>query len=111
MNAGNLHDILMKNGASLLLNTIDGVVSGIIIPILQDNDESSYASMLNKELAEINWNDSAENINNLVRGLNPGQIAYTHYNEKVMKIYDSKVLYEKHNYLPGNIIDAIKRRR
>ena len=108
MNAGNLHDILMENGASLLLDTIDGVVSGIIMPTLQVNDESSYASMLNKELAEINWNNSAENINNLVRGLNPGHIAYTHYNEKVMKIYDSKVLYEKHNYLPGNIIDATR---
>ena len=108
MNAGNLHDILMKNGSALLLDTINGIVNGNIVPIKQSNDESSYASMLNKELAEINWNDSSKNINNLIRGLNPWPIAYTHYNEMVMKIYDSKVLNEKHNFLPGNIIDITK---
>jgi methionyl-tRNA formyltransferase len=108
MNAGNLHDILMENGATLLLDTIDGVVKGNIVPTKQVNDESSYASMLNKELAKINWDDSAENINNLVRGLNPGPIAYTHYNEKVMKIYDSEVINEKHNLVPGHIIDVNK---
>lgn len=108
MNAGNLHDTLMENGAILLLDTIDGVVSGNIKPTVQVNDKSSYASMLSKELAKINWNDSAENISNLVRGLNPGIIAYTQYNEKVMKIYDSEVLNEKHDTLPGNIIDVTK---
>ena len=108
MNAGNLHDILMKNGSALLLDTINGIVNGNIVPIKQSNDESSYASMLNKELAEINWNDSSKNINNLIRGLNPWPIAYTHYNEMVMKIYDSEVLNEKHNFLPGNIIDITK---
>lgn len=108
MNAGNLHDILMENGAELLLDTIDGVVSGNIICTKQVDDESTYASMLNKELAKINWEDSSQNISNLIRGLNPGPIAYTHYNEEVMKIYDSEVLNIRPTLLPGNIIDVTK---
>jgi len=108
MNFGNLYHVLMKNGGKLLLDTIQGVASGNIKPRPQVNDESSYASMLNKEIAKINWNDKAEKISNLIKGLNPGLIAYTHYNEKVMKIYQSEVINEKHNYLPGNIIDVTR---
>ena len=44
-----------------------------ITPIKQNDNDSCYASMLNKEMAHIQWDKSAVNIVNLVRGLNPGQ--------------------------------------
>ena len=64
--------------------------------------------MLNKELALIDWNNSAKDIHNLIRGLNPWPIAYTSYNGEKMKIYESKVLSESTNKTPGTIISVSK---
>ncbi len=51
--------------------------------------------MLDKNIANIDWNKSAEEIHNLVRGLNPWPIAYTDYKNERMKIYETEVLKEK----------------
>jgi methionyl-tRNA formyltransferase len=107
MTAGNLHDILMERGADLLIKTIEGLYNGTITPEKQP-EETFYAKMLNKELALINWNNSAENIHNLVRGLNPWPIAYTNYEDKPMKIYESKVLREDSKREPGTIVSVSK---
>ena len=107
MTAGNLHDILMERGADLLIQTIEGLSNGTITPQKQE-DETFYAKMLNKELALINWNNSAKDIHNLIRGLNPWPIAYTNYENKNMKVYESKVLSENTNKEPGTIISVSK---
>ncbi len=107
MTAGNLHDILMERGADLLIRTIEGLINETIEPEKQ-KDETFYAKMLNKELALIDWNNSAKDIHNLIRGLNPWPIAYTSYNGEKMKVYESKVLCEDTNKAPGTIINVSK---
>ncbi|MPL94541.1 Methionyl-tRNA formyltransferase [bioreactor metagenome] len=107
MTAGELHDLLMYRGADLLLNTIDGLSKGTIIPERQC-EETFYAKMLNKDLGRIDWNNSAKNIHNLIRGLNPWPIAHTTYDDKSMKIYESEVLVESSNKEPGTIINVSK---
>ena len=107
MTAGNLHDILMERGADLLIKTIDGLYNGTITPEKQ-TEETFYAKMLNKELALINWNNKAQDIHNLIRGLNPWPIAYTNYENNYMKVFESKVLNENTNKEPGTIIDVSK---
>ncbi len=107
MTAGNLHDILMERGADLLIKTIEGLSNGSIIPEKQSED-TFYAKMLNKELALIDWNNTAKDIHNLIRGLNPWPIAYTNYEDKSMKIYESKVLNETTNKEPGTIVNVSK---
>lgn len=95
MSAGELTDILMNSGAELLVKTIKGIVNNEIKPVKQENEFSSYASKLGKEMAKINWEQSNVNIHNFIRGLNPWPIAYTHYENIVMKIYKSKVINEQ----------------
>ena len=107
MTAGDLHDILMERGADLLIKTIDGLYNGTITPEKQ-TDETFYAKMLNKELALINWDNKAEDIHNLIRGLNPWRIAYTNYENNYMKVFESKVLNENTNKEPGTIIGVSK---
>ncbi|MBU6135735.1 methionyl-tRNA formyltransferase [Clostridium tertium] len=107
MTAGELHDVLMDRGVELLINTIDGLYNGSIIPEKQ-SEETFYAKMLNKELGRINWNNSAKDIHNLIRGLNPWPIAHTTYDDKSMKIYESEVLCENSNKEPGTIINVSK---
>ncbi|WP_406585031.1 methionyl-tRNA formyltransferase [Clostridium beijerinckii] len=107
MTTGELHDILMVRGADLLVKSIEGISKGDIVPEKQGN-ETFYAKMLDKNIANIDWNKSAEEIHNLVRGLNPWPIAYTDYKNERMKIYETEVLREKSNKEPGTIIDVSK---
>lgn len=109
MTSGELHDILMDRGAGLLLDTIKGYTNNEIIPMKQDGSLSSYASMLNKEIAKIDWNKTALEIHNMIRGLNPWPIAYTTYKEQNMKIFKSEVIDEdKTSEDIGKIIDVTK---
>lgn len=104
MTAGDLHDVLMKNGAELLLKTIEDFSHNKIVPKKQNENESTYVSMLNKDMAHINWNNGYKQIYNMIRGLNPWPIAYTQYNDKVMKIYDAEMIYEVCKEDPGCIL-------
>ncbi|KOA77448.1 methionyl-tRNA formyltransferase [Clostridium botulinum] len=108
MTAGELHDILMNQGGELLVETINKMVKGEINPQKQDESSTCYASMLDKNMACIDWKNSAKNIHNLIRGLNPWPVAYTHYNDKAMKIYKSQMLNEKSDKEPGTIIEVSK---
>ena len=107
MTCGELHDILTVRGADLLIQSIEGIVNGKITPEKQ-GDETFYAKMLDKELANICWNKTSTEIHNLVRGLNPWPIAYTNYKGERMKIYKTKSLEESSTKEPGTIIDVSK---
>lgn len=74
----------------------------------QEND-FTLAPMLNKEMGKINWNKSALEIKNLVRGLDPIMGTYTFYNGKKIKIWKVKALNEEHFENVTNIeLDATK---
>ena len=107
MTAGELHDKLMVSGADLLIETIDGMANGKITPIKQEG-ETCYAKMLNKDTGKIEWNKSAKDVHNLIRGLNPWPIAHTTYKDENMKIYESIVLNENSSNEPGTIISVDK---
>ena len=109
MTSGELYEILKITGGNLLIDTIRGVVDGKINPIKQNNDESSYASMLNKDIGKINWNLDAEKIHNLIRGLNPWPIATTSYNDLTMKVYKSHVENIDSKKEPGTILSVDKK--
>lgn len=108
MTAGELHDLLKEDGAELLIKTLNGILAGNIQRIKQSDRESFYASMLNKEMAEIKWNKSNKEIHNLIRGLNPWPVAYTHYNGETMKIYSSKTINSEAKAAPGTITKVSK---
>lgn len=85
--AGSLYDKLSQMGGALLLRTLDRLEEGSITPVPQDDAQSCYAKMLRKEMGQIDWSKSAEEIGRLVRGLNPWPSAYTHWNHKLLKIW------------------------
>lgn len=108
MNAAKLEKILSKQGGELLLDTIKGLVSGSIKRIKQGKMETEYAKMLDKKVAEINWNQSSRKICCQVRGLNPWPVAYTKINGEVMKIYNAVEIEEKGAFEPGFVIKVSK---
>ncbi|MFD3156505.1 methionyl-tRNA formyltransferase [Haloimpatiens sp. FM7330] len=104
MTAGELHDILMEEGAQLLIKAIKEFKN--ITPQKQDDSLSCYAPMLDKKMAKIDWNKSSKEINNFIRGLNPWPIAYTQYNDKNMKVYETEIIDKTTDYKPGYIINV-----
>lgn len=106
--AGELHNKLMESGGELLVKTINGLVEDSIEPEKQKDEESCYASMLDKKMAKINWNLESEDIKNLIKGLNPWPLAYTYYKGTMMKIYEAEIIDKKEDFSPGFIIDVSK---
>lgn len=108
MTAGQLTDELSAKGGELLIKTLEGIVDGSITPEKQNDEKTSYAKTLNKDMATINWNDSAKNIRNFIHGLNPRPVAHTKYEGLVMKIYTASVLQEECKHEPGYIKSVSK---
>ena len=88
---GELWDRLAKIGGNLLVETLKQIEKGTAPRIPQGND-FTIAPMLNKEMSKIDWeNNTAEEITNLVRGLNPIMGAYTFLNDKKIKFWKVEV--------------------
>lgn len=90
-NYGTLYEKLKKAGGLLILETLDKVVDGIA-PRQKQSDEFTLAPMIEKTLGHIDWSKSANEIRNLVRGLNPMPGAYTFLDDKTIKIWDAGVI-------------------
>lgn len=87
MTAGELFDALASVGAELLAETLPKLDAGEITPLKQDESKATYAPMISKEAAFIDYNNSAGSIVNLVRGLNPNPTARTEINGSRLKVY------------------------
>lgn len=89
---GELWNRLSNIGARLLLYTVKNIDNGIIERTPQP-EEYTLAPMLDKEMSKILWNEkTAEEIKNLVRGLNPIMGTYTFLNGKKIKIWKVKLI-------------------
>lgn len=92
---GELWDRLSKMGGKLLVETLNKIENGTVTKTKQ-GDNFTMAPILSKDMAKINWEEkSAEEIHNLVRGLNPIMGAYTFLNERKIKLWKVKVRTEK----------------
>ncbi len=86
--AGTLHDRLMKHGADLVLKTVQAIAAGQYPRMLQPPATNLKAApKLQRETSEIDWNQPAETVRNVVRGLSPYPTAWTRLNGKMYKVY------------------------
>lgn len=90
MTAGQLHDKLKVISSEGIKDTLEKIKNGTIIRQKQDDSQSTYAPMLTKEFGHIDFSKSANDIVNLIRGLNPWPVAYCLYEEKKIKVYEAK---------------------
>ena len=89
---GELWNKLSEVGAKLLVKTLSQIEDGNA-PRLPQGEDFSMAPMLNKEMSKINWNSqSAQEIKNLVRGLNPIMGTYSYLNDKKIKFWKVNTL-------------------
>jgi len=105
---GSLFDKLADAGAKLCVETLKALENKTATWEPQGETPTAYARMLDKELGNIKWEDTAVQIERLIRGLNPWPSAYTDWNGKVMKIWEADVIEKDSDEVPGTIVRVEK---
>ena len=107
-NVGILHDVLSKIGAELLLETLPSIINNTNLRIPQNSQEATYAYNIKREEEHIEFNKTAREIYNQVRGLNPWPLANIILNGEEMKIIECSIVSTKSKLSAGTIIDITK---
>ncbi len=103
-----LHDKLMLLGGDAIVEALEIIEDGALVPQKQDDSKSSHVKMITKDMGNIDFCKSAGEVDRLVRGLNPWPSAYTFYKGKQMKIWDVDILEEETNAAPGEVVEVTK---
>ena len=102
--AGELHDELMHKGAQLVLRSLQLIENGTYTTNEQELLPGvKHAPKIFTEHCLINWNTTAEQVHNLIRGLSPYPAALTHLGGKVLKVYRSSKEVKAVSAAPGTI--------
>lgn len=87
--AADMYTMLTDMGAGMLEQAIAGLADGVLTPEPQNHEKATYCGKIDREISQIKWDDTAVNIHNKIRGLNPKPVAWTTFREKNLKIYQS----------------------
>ena len=102
--AGELFDRMAALGADSIEKTLELFDNGAVPRTPQSEAEATMAPMLKKEMGELDFGKSAEEIHNLVRGLCPWPVAFTYVDGKSVKIYKADRV-EGYSGAPGELLD------
>ena len=109
---GSLFDKLAEEGAELLIRTIPSIVDGTAVYTKQPEESPTpYAGMITKQMGLMDFSKSAAELERLVRGLNPWPSAFTFYNGKTLKVWESFVAEsdDLNQAEPGTVVKADKK--
>ncbi len=106
--AGQLLDRLAVLGADLLSKTLKRFAEGAVSATAQDESKVSFAPMLDKSMSPIDWNKTAQQVHNHVRGLHPWPVATAQLAGKLFKIHETVPVTGKIGAKPGTILGLTK---
>ncbi|MGT2636408.1 methionyl-tRNA formyltransferase [Streptococcus ratti] len=106
-NVGTMFEKLSVLGRDLLLKTLPAYISGDLVPKPQDESQATFSPNITPDKERIDWNKSARDIFNQVRGMNPWPVAHTLLNQQRFKIYE--VQETEGSGKPGEIIEKTKK--
>jgi methionyl-tRNA formyltransferase len=89
---GTVYEKLMTLGSQLVLKTVEAISADQVQPSVQDESKAvHHAPKLFKETCQVDWNETAVKIHNLVRGLSPYPAAWTIWENKTCKLIKTAV--------------------
>ncbi|WP_320821832.1 methionyl-tRNA formyltransferase [Reinekea sp.] len=103
-----LHDRLIEIGAPALLQALDQLELGTAQPVKQDSLKATYAHKLLKAEGQIDWTDSAEQIDRQIRGLTPWPGAVTQWQAETVRLHQVVLLDQTSEAQPGTLIAMTK---
>lgn len=102
-NAGELHDTLMELGAKTIVDSLKLIEEGKINGTPQGNESTKTAPKIFKTHCEIKWEQTGENIYNLVRGMSPYPAAFMQLQGKMVKVFSANFVANEHQKPVGSI--------
>ncbi|SDT84881.1 methionyl-tRNA formyltransferase [Desulfobacula phenolica] len=106
--AQDIHDRLGEIGADLIVKTIHAILDNRLKPMPQDHSKATNVKMLKKSDGKINWNLSNRQIRAHINAMTPWPGAFTHLENKLIKIYTAKTSDKPVNHEPGVIFQCDK---
>lgn len=103
-----LHDKLAELGADLLAQAIDKMAAGDLSATVQDDSLATYAHKLNKQEAQIDWQNSAKKIEQKIRAFNAWPICTAIIDEQTIRVWQAEVVDMTIDKPAGAIISADK---
>lgn len=109
MNYEELFELIAQKAPELIEVTLLNIQNGALHPTEQAHEEATYAHKIKKEDAKIDWNKSAREIHNLVRGLYKAPSAHCFFKGKMIKILETRVVDDEipQGFL-GDVAEVIK---
>ena len=108
MTAGELHDQLMGLGSQVLQTTLKNLEEGISQRTPQIVEQATFAPKLNKEMGQVDWHKTAHEISCLIRGFDPWPVAYSFYEDQLVKLFSPTIETTDSSALPGTILEVGK---
>lgn len=105
MNAQVLHNQLATMGAGALLETLDLLLEKKLQPEIQDDTQANYAKKIEKAEARIDWNNTAQEIDRLIRAYNPWPVAFTQLDDAIIRIWQAEPIQQTSAAPAGTIIN------
>jgi methionyl-tRNA formyltransferase len=103
-NAGSLHNKLMQDGADLMLQTLEGILSNALEEQPQRfTEQDKKAPKIFKPDCQINWDRNGIDVINHIRGLSPYPTAFTTLHNQKLKVYRASFTAENHTQFPGTL--------
>jgi len=90
--AQTLHDKLSEMGAKAIVKTLPLMQQKKITPVEQDESQACYARKITKAEAQIDWNETAEQIDRMIRAYNPAPGAFTSFSGHTIKIWQASLI-------------------
>lgn len=103
-----LHDKLKALGGEAIVEALELLETGALVPEKQNHEQSSHVKMITKEMGNIDFAKPAKEIDCLVRGLTPWPSAFTFYKGKQMKIWKVSVEDVASTDVPGMVTEVTK---
>jgi len=107
--AGDVYSKLMHLGADVVLKTADTIATGKYELLPQDDSQVTKAPKIYKETCEINWNQTAKQVYDFIRGMAPYPAAWTTLDGKELKILKAEISDESAPEEPGTMLTDNKR--
>lgn len=107
--SGTLFDKLADLGGQALFEAISRIKRGDLPPTPQDDALSCPAPMLNKEMGQLDWSKSAQELHCLIRGLDPWPSAYGFIDKRRFRFFKPHVIPGKVQEKPGTLCRADKK--
>ena len=101
---GLLFEKLSEVGTALLKETLPSIIAGTNNRIKQDESKVTFAKNISREQERIDWNKSAQQLHNQIRGLHPWPVAYTNLDGQVVKIWKADIIPLQSTENPGTVV-------